>query len=380
MVCSAHCLLKLDFSTLNTQELLQGSLFKKPKAGLGRKKDDTSPEDDDIALNTHPRRRRKKKGDSSSDSSSDDDEFSSDMHKINRKKERKLRKDLTVAVNTPLTLGLKYLITEDPARSQAYEKAVLLRAIKPRSTNIQQILKNDKLIEWDHPLLNAVIRVMFQHQIDQLKTRRKTAVASKLESDLEALLKFLAEDELLLNPPAVYAIFNSLFTKHPEYVHIRSMYTAERTQFLAEQQNRSKSITRLTGICIGYNFKMNGCENTSCQYAHRCVFHNDKIQHPSMQCSENPNRWKKNEINKWNNANNSNQNPNNSRSPRRRRDRGGYWGRGRGFQPGFHPDWRDYNARGNFAPPNNEYPNAQRAFGQNNKNGNKERFHQNQHK
>ena len=149
---------------------------------------------------------------------------------------------------------------------------------------------------------------MFQHQIDSLMIQRKIAVASKLE------------DELLSNPPAVYAIFNSLFTEHTEYVYILSVHSAQRTQFLAEQQNRSKSMTQNTGVCIGNNFKMGGCDDSTCPYSNHCIFHNDAIQHPSMQCSENPNRWKKNEINRWNNnAPNVNHS---GRQPQRRRDCG----------------------------------------------------------
>ena len=124
----------------------------------------------------------------------DDDAFASDMYNINRKKERKLRKDLVIAVNTLFTLGLKCLITEE---------SVSLRAIKLRSFNISQMLKNDELFKWDRPLLNEVIRIMFQHHIDFLNIRRKVAVASMLESDMGALLKLLAVNELLLNPLAV---------------------------------------------------------------------------------------------------------------------------------------------------------------------------------
>ena len=155
------------------------------------------------------KRKRKHKNDvSSSDDDDDDyDDLRSDMHRINRKREKKLLKDITVAVSTPLALGLKYLLTERTARSQSYEAAILLRAIKPVTTDIQQILKNDKLIEWDHPLLTAVIRALYHHHIDVLESRGKTAIASKLKTDLVNLLDLLAEDQLLLTPAAVYSVF-----------------------------------------------------------------------------------------------------------------------------------------------------------------------------
>ena len=295
------------------------------------------------------------------------------MHRINRRKERKLKKEITVAVTTPLALGLKYLITENAARSRSYEKAILLRAIKPRTTNIQQILKNDKLIRWDHPLLNAVIKIMYRHQISTLKDRNKTSVANKLEQDLEDLLKLLAEDELLLTPESVYSIFNSLFTRNPEYVQVLKMYTTQRPQFLAEQQNRSSSIARVTGYCIGYNFKMDGCANTNCPFYHRCIFHNEIQQHQSMQCSDNPNRWKQSDLNRWNKSNFKNySHPN---PPRSSRCRGG-WGRGRGFVA-FNPYWQGY-MQGNFHgnQEQRDYSDAQRGSRHSDKSGNKERFNQ----
>ena len=40
-----------------------------------------------------------------------------------------------------------------------------------------------------------------------------------------------------------------------EYVHRISSFSAQKTDFLAKQQDRCKSITRITDVCIGYNLK-----------------------------------------------------------------------------------------------------------------------------
>ena len=55
-------------------------------------------------------------------------------------------------------------------------------------------------------------------------------------------------------------------------------------------------------------------------------------------------------------------------------------GRERCAQSAFVPDWRDYSIHGGSPPSSDDYASPQRAFGQNPKTGNKERFKRNQHK
>ena len=63
------------------------------------------------------------KSDPSSSSSSEDD-LASDLKRVNDKKDEKLNEDITIAVNTALSLGLKYLITDDIARAPANGTAI----------------------------------------------------------------------------------------------------------------------------------------------------------------------------------------------------------------------------------------------------------------
>ena len=274
------------------QEKEQHDFFKKPNASKPDKndKDDTDKDDDNI---TPPRRRHKNdKSDTYSSSSSSDDDLASDLKRISDKKEKKLRKDITISVNSPLSLGLKYLITDNIARAASNESAIVLRSIKPVTATINNILKNNRLLDWDHPLLLAAIKAIFEHQINLLKSRRKEKLAQKLESDAKALICLLVEDQLLLTPRAVHATFNTLFTRDQHCTDILNLYKQQRETILSEAVNRQKSISRITGHCIGYNFKSD-CDNASCGFLHHCILHNDPQQHKTMLCNDNPNRWKK---------------------------------------------------------------------------------------
>ena len=181
-----------------------------------------------------PKRRRKKKDNSDSSSSSSEDELQSDLYRIHLKKENKLRKDITIAVNSPLALGLKYLSTDNIARASSNESAILLRAIKPNSTTLNMVLKNDKLLEWDHPLILVSVKAVLIHQINLLKTKRKNKLADKILSDGKNLMWELIDDQILLTPKSVYAVFNALFTKDTHYTSIFDNYMQERPRVLAE--------------------------------------------------------------------------------------------------------------------------------------------------
>ena len=56
---------------------------------------------------------------------------------MNDEKNKKLNEDVTIAVNAPLSLGIKNLKFDDVARAPA----------------IKQVLKDDRLPDWDHILL-----------------------------------------------------------------------------------------------------------------------------------------------------------------------------------------------------------------------------------
>ena len=73
---------------------------------------------------------------------------------------------------------------------------------------------------------------------------------------------------------------------------------------MSEIHNPQKSIARLTGHCIGYNFKSE-CESTSCESLHSCLHHNEPQQHKTMLCIQNPNKWKKFQNKSFNKARNA---------------------------------------------------------------------------
>ena len=154
-------------------------------------------------------------------------------------------------------------------------------------------MKNEKLLDWDHILLLAAIKAIFKHQVIVLKSRKKNKLAKRLRKNSKSLIDLLVEDALLLTPKSLHATFNALLTKDPHYINILDLYQQERPQILSEAQNRQKSIAPLTAYCIGCNFKSGDCDNSSCSYLHCCLLHNDRMQHKTMNCTDNPNRWKK---------------------------------------------------------------------------------------
>ena len=287
-------------TTIGIQEKEQQGFFSGLKASNPDKPYNNDDKKDSHSDTPPPKRRhRNKKSDPSSSSSSEDD-LASDLKRINDEKDKKLNKDITIAVNTPLSLGLKYLITDDIARAPANETAILLRAIKPVTATMTAVLKNDRLLEWDHILALNAIQAILEHQIDALRTRKKIKLANKLDEDRKNLMCTLIKDQLLTTPKTIHATFNALFTKDHHFTNIFNLYTQQRDHITGQPENRQKSISRITGHCIGYNFKSE-CENNACGYLHHCLLHNEPQQHKTMLCNDNPNKWKKFPNKSWDN-------------------------------------------------------------------------------
>ena len=125
------------------------------------------------------------------------------------KREKKLIKDLAYTVQHPLALGIKQLTTSNPSRASRYTKAVLLRAKKPRTTSLQQVLRNDNLLHWDHPLLTITIKEMMQVQANLFRSQNQPQLANKMINDMKNLLVMLAEGGSLRLREAIYG-FNVL--------------------------------------------------------------------------------------------------------------------------------------------------------------------------
>lgn len=215
------------------------------------------------------------------------------MVRIKKKKEKKLRRDANLMISSPLALGLKYLTTESAARAATYEQAILLRAIRPNSTTLPQILKNDKLLNWDTILVLNAVKRMFQHQQKHYQHHDLQAKADKLAIMANEIKDMMIEDLLIITAAAMYAVMTAFWTQDPSGMKILKNYNDQRAIFTTDPNNRVRNIASLSGLCIGYNFKFEGCNIQDCPYGHYCAFHTtERLQHPSMRCSSNPNRWK----------------------------------------------------------------------------------------
>ena len=316
-------------------------LFFKPRGHTSNQNDkDRRGRGKDPDMDQPPRRRHhgKPRGSTEDTDSSSDDAEQSGLYRLKKKREKKLRRDATLAITSPMALGLKYLINEDSSRASAMERAVLLRAIKPGSTTIEQVYKNPALLRWDHPLILATTTRMFSHEIEYAVQRGKQMRAQQLAASGQELVMLLITDQLRVTPDALLASMNALWNRDPSGLSICDTYKADRAAFTTDPSNRSVNIARLDGLCIGYNFHYEGCNNSDCQYGHYCAFHPaSKVQHPTMRCNDNPNRWKSKSNKK---PNNNNYNNRNNR------------GRGRGYHN------RQYN--------NNQWNNANAPWGYNN--------------
>lgn len=333
-------------------------------------RNDNDQDDEDSDMDDSPPKRKPRRGSRAkeSDSSSDDAEQSS-LFDIKKKKDKKARRDTTLAITSPMALGLKWLVNDNPTTSALVEQAVLLRAIKPNTTTIEMVYKNPNLLDWDHPLIISVNKKMFEKQSRHYHQRRKFNKSARIAQGGMAVIGMLMDDQLLVTPKALYTVMNAYWTKFPSSARIYDGYHHNRTSFTTNPANRSRNIARIQGLCIGYNFHWDGCQNTDCPYAHNCAFHqNEQLQHCSMRCTDNPNKWK----------------------PRRQKNNKGGKGRGRGN--------RNYYNRGHYnqgpnqwqQPPNfqphqhhqhHNNPNQMWGFNPNQfQGGNKDRFFHQQRK
>ena len=201
-------------------------------------------------------------------------------------------------------LGLKYVAMECAARSASNQQAILMRALKPNSVSISQILKNEKLIQWDDMLVLSVTKKLFNNQINYYTSRHKRDKARALTKVKNSVLEYLIEDLLLVSAPCMCAVMSSFWTQDPTGLAIKDSYSEQRSEFTSDPINRVRHIAGLCGICIAFNFKKEGCNNNNCPYKHICVYNQtQEIQHPTMECASNPCKWKNKQSNNFNNNN-----------------------------------------------------------------------------
>eukprot|EP01084_Bolivina_argentea_P004373 8317_1 len=241
------------------------------------------------------RRRRRHHSRSASASSTDSRHAhygSSDLHRLNKNRDKKFKKNISTSIQSSLTLGLKYLTTNDPSKAAMNEKAILLRCTKPETTSFDNILKTDNIIIYDYPLLIADIRALYEHEIDALKTNGNRKRATLLAEERRSLMDTLAEDALLIPVTSLQKTFRALFTKHPNVFGVLNEYNLLRSGQIAQAQNQNYSIANVTGFCLKWNFK-NKCDNNNCGRRHYCFLHGDSLQsHSGVKCNRNPARWK----------------------------------------------------------------------------------------
>ena len=233
---------------------------------------------------------------SSHDGTSWSREGNEEIDRIKRIKEKKLRKDSSLMVNSPLALALKNAIHRDPARSRAVESAIIARAKRPNTTTINMILKDEARLAWDHELLDLAssAQVYTQSLIFKQSDRNKEKSLHKQYYELKQLLD---QDKILVNPQALHTILSSLITRHSNLLGILKAYKDMRPTLLQSPQNLQATSGKLAGLCYAYHFKIGGCRNPNCPYYHFCPLHPaERITHPMMGCAMNSARWTPKEL------------------------------------------------------------------------------------
>ena len=55
--------------------------------------------------------------------------------------------------------------------------------MKQETANINAVLENDRLLDWDHTLLISATQTLLECQIDALRARKKIKLANKLDAE-----------------------------------------------------------------------------------------------------------------------------------------------------------------------------------------------------
>ena len=95
--------------------------------------------------------------------------------------------------------------------------------------------------------------------------------------------------------------FDALFTRD-HFTNVLKLYNQQRDHITAQPEIKQKSIPRMTGHCIGYNFKCE-CEAPSSGYLHHCSLHNEPQQQETTLCNDDPKKWEKTANKPWDDKN-----------------------------------------------------------------------------
>ena len=217
--------------------------------------------------------------------------YQSEMQMLQDRLLKKQNKALTNWVTSPLGVALRNLTQVNFTASYAMEKAIRLRAKKPKNETLNAIFKDPGKILWDHPLALAAITAAFETEIDRLKnssTPMGLQQASKVKQNLSELLIKLAKDQLRIPPNALMSTFSSMFQREGAFLHIIPMYEEVKKTLIADADNKIDHIYRTEGICWRH---VSGayCNPKSCPFDHRCLICWGTCR--TAQCSYNHARW-----------------------------------------------------------------------------------------
>ena len=210
---------------------------------------------------------------------------------INKKKEKKLRKDLLTSVTSPLALGVKLIITRNPAIAGMLKQAIMLRAKNPKKATFNSILRDEDALNWDYPLFFNSILAIYQTEILNAASAGKAARVAKLNSDLFEILKALIKDSLPIKVSAAKGVWEALLQDHPTLTETRDVFEAQRQTSLHIADNVAKCINYQMDVCHEYNFTK--CDN-KCKKLHACLLSHEQIEHhPARYCPNNTAKTKK---------------------------------------------------------------------------------------
>lgn len=243
----------------------------------------------------------------------------SEMQMLQDRLTKKQNKALMNWVTSPLGVALKNLTQVSVSASYAMEKAIMLRAKKPKKETIQAVYKDPGRLAWDHPLALAAITAAFETEIDRLRkngTPLCLQQASKVKQNLSELLIKLAKDQLRIPPNALISTFSAMFQKEGAFLQFIPMYEEVKKTLIADADNRIEHIYRTDGICWVH---VSGayCNPINCPYDHRCLICGGSCR--TAQCHYNHARWNIVKPSTQNNSYKKNKG-NNSYSRRRNRN------------------------------------------------------------
>ena len=204
---------------------------------------------------------------------------------LQRKKNRKLRREMLTAVNGAIALGMKQSLQRNPSRACAIKSSFKLR-FKSSSTEWNAAIKDGDAVNWDNPSIGVGTVSLFQTAIVSANRAGKFERARRLQQDLWDIAVPLIIDMFINKPSANKALWESLFEDNPSLTGIKEAYLRERENALSISDNFAKNINYSMPICMDYNLA--SCDG-KCGLLHICLWagHEERESHPLKYCQHN---------------------------------------------------------------------------------------------